>query len=903
LYHHFQFQYNPIFIHTYSSNLLVSSQPLAHCCLIRWAFIIDRSTAAATAGEAQEGIPVNGMDNSQRQNRHSRRRASSPQNQEAYMNPQQLQVQLQSSLSQNQNHNGNGNTARTAANEFKSRRPANANAVPSSQATNNGQRNSHYKPNRVIVVEPSPCTTPALPLNHQQQPSTGTTDRDSLTSSTVNADEMLADSTQKFLRLNSMLGHGRASAPPQLFFSQSGGMISNQIFQEKQTISQQAQTQTHSRGRAGGVSVGLKTATAPHGLPSDGRTPIPSFENSPGQFSVKQQQIPAAASSTPIPISGVEDLALKELSPYVWESSGNSRVKDMYPSRALAIFGLSALQLSEVKSTCEAFGSLLYFRSEFFYSKGLLLIAYHDLRSARHAAGELRSYLQQMIAGSSDVQLSAAACSHDIKVLYSVSLTSSFERDGSALVISSLASHITDQDVSDLLASTYGELRSVQSEASGCLIVEFYDIQDADQAVLEIESTKPWGAQASVSSKMRQDYERKRGKDFLAVIGRWRQTSKQNNLHSPQPPPAFQSQNPSENAPTSISAHLQNVGASSPAISQDSRLTPQSTASSSGSAMMIQPQPTAQLVVGPDGQYSYVMVQHQHQTYPAAVNPQYGTVTQQMQPAQQHVVSGPETYPAAVNPQYGAVTQQAQPAQQHVVSGPHGTYITNPYDGQGYWVQQPHQPMPNPSVPQYLPVSSNHSAISHQPIVDMHHGQTIPIFTPGTGRSHVIDSSVSSGNTNISKRSPSRTKDDNDNQHLALDIELVKNGGDTRTSLMVRNIPNKYTQSMLVSEFQDSGHGPGKIDFFYLPIDFRNKCNRGYAFINFVDYADILSFYDTYNGKQWKVFKSEKICRITYARIQGQESMMKRFQNSALMEKDQEYRPLVFDLTTHIVKK
>ena len=26
----------------------------------------------------------------------------------------------------------------------------------------------------------------------------------------------------------------------------------------------------------------------------------------------------------------------------------------------------------------------------------------------------------------------------------------------------------------------------------------------------------------------------------------------------------------------------------------------------------------------------------------------------------------------------------------------------------------------------------------------------------------------------------------------------------------------------------------------------RNKCNRGYASINFVDYADILSFYDTH---------------------------------------------------------
>lgn len=43
---------------------------------------------------------------------------------------------------------------------------------------------------------------------------------------------------------------------------------------------------------------------------------------------------------------------------------------------------------------------------------------------------------------------------------------------------------------------------------------------------------------------------------------------------------------------------------------------------------------------------------------------------------------------------------------------------------------------------------------------------------------------------------------------------------DGRTTLMLRNIPNKYTQDMILQEVCAAGLN-GKYDFFYLPIDYK----------------------------------------------------------------------------------
>ncbi|XP_052110885.1 protein MEI2-like 2 [Arachis duranensis] len=59
---------------------------------------------------------------------------------------------------------------------------------------------------------------------------------------------------------------------------------------------------------------------------------------------------------------------------------------------------------------------------------------------------------------------------------------------------------------------------------------------------------------------------------------------------------------------------------------------------------------------------------------------------------------------------------------------------------------------------------------------------------------------------------------------------------------MIKSIPNKYTSKMLFAAIDENHHGT--YDLMHLPIDFKNKCNVGYAFINMVSPSHMISFYE-----------------------------------------------------------
>ncbi|CAF1928717.1 hypothetical protein HID58_066187 [Brassica napus] len=130
-------------------------------------------------------------------------------------------------------------------------------------------------------------------------------------------------------------------------------------------------------------------------------------------------------------------------------------------------------------------------------------------------------------------------------------------------------------------------------------------------------------------------------------------------------------------------------------------------------------------------------------------------------------------------------------------------------------------------------------------------------------------------------------------KQFQLDLEKIMNGDDSRTTLMIKNIPNKYTSKMLLAAIDEKNQGT--YNFLYLPIDFKNKCNVGYAFINMLSPDLIIPFYEAFNGKKWEKFNSEKVASLAYARIQGKTALIAHFQNSSLMNEDMRCRPIIFD--------
>lgn len=114
------------------------------------------------------------------------------------------------------------------------------------------------------------------------------------------------------------------------------------------------------------------------------------------------------------------------------------------------------------------------------------------------------------------------------------------------------------------------------------------------------------------------------------------------------------------------------------------------------------------------------------------------------------------------------------------------------------------------------------------------------------------------------------------------------------TTLMIRNIPNRYTQADLLDELTLLGFG-GTIDFLYMPLDRGSKANVGYAFVNFLAVKAAFECREALHGYKFTRHGKDKVAIVSAAHLQGFAANLDHYHTRAISTtRTSLHRPLIW---------
>lgn len=115
--------------------------------------------------------------------------------------------------------------------------------------------------------------------------------------------------------------------------------------------------------------------------------------------------------------------------------------------------------------------------------------------------------------------------------------------------------------------------------------------------------------------------------------------------------------------------------------------------------------------------------------------------------------------------------------------------------------------------------------------------------------------------------------------------ERVRGTDVSRTTLMLRGLPEAFTRDKLLALLDDRGLA-SRYDFVYLPFDFDSNTNLTHAFINMCTPADTELLFAKFDGlSDWGV-PTDCICSVAWNDNQeGLASLLERYKNSPVMHK------------------
>ncbi|XP_023736886.1 protein MEI2-like 2 [Lactuca sativa] len=519
-----------------------------------------------------------------------------------------------------------------------------------------------------------------------------------------------------------------------------------------------------------------------------------------------------------------------------------------HPSRTLFVRNINSnVEDSELKSLFEEYGEIrnLYTACK---HRGFVMISYYDIRHARIAMRELQNKPLRR---------------RKLDIHFSIPKDNPSEKDinQGTLVVFNLDSSISSDDLRHIF-SVYGEVKEIRETPNKRhhKFIEFYDVRAAEVALkalngseiagkrIKLEHSRPGGARRSMMQQLSQELEQDEARALWHHVG-----------------------SPVINSPPGSWS------------SGFGTLSPVNTTPLHGLASILPPHISNPMKISPIGKDQ----QSSSRSFPDHHNTSSSFLDSKFDPSSSiGTLSGTEFL-------WGSPTTYSDHQSNSWRASPVGPFSPSQH---GTFLGPPHHHVG--SAPPGIPLDRSERSF-------MYNGNQMGSFGKGQmlfgnvtsyqgrggglndglmvgNRTRRVDSSVTQlGNNN-----------NNNNKQYQLDLDKIITGEDMRTTLMIKNIPNKYTSKMLLAAI-DETH-TGTYDFVYLPIDFKNKCNVGYAFINMVSPSHIISFYEAFNGKKWEKFNSEKVATLAYARIQGKVALITHFQNSSLMNEDKWCRPILF---------
>lgn len=108
-------------------------------------------------------------------------------------------------------------------------------------------------------------------------------------------------------------------------------------------------------------------------------------------------------------------------------------------------------------------------------------------------------------------------------------------------------------------------------------------------------------------------------------------------------------------------------------------------------------------------------------------------------------------------------------------------------------------------------------------------------------------------------------------------------GSDKRTSIIIKNIPDNLSSV----EFQKILFSfSNNIDFFYVPINIKTRKKLRVAFVNVLDYKELVPIYMGLIYRMKFQYNNPTIkMEICYSKVQGRMQLIQRFLNELLINK------------------